>query len=144
MQFRLGAWDIARHTEDGILRFVMLDAICESASVNQDWTDPSRLPPRFAEVRLSRNLLVHGSPSPKDQVRQYLGLLRSPVPASRFAGRFEHIELGRIRSPHLLSAVWKIMINDCVDIQLNLQATEPASTSGFLLLDRGPYPIGSD
>lgn len=144
VQFRLGAWDIARHTEDVILRFVMLDAICESASVNQAWTDSSRLPPRFAEVRLIRNLLVHGSRNPRDQVRQYLGLLRSPVPASRFAGRFEHIELARTRSPHLLSAVWEIVINDCVDIELDLLATEPASMSGILLLDRGPYPTGSD
>lgn len=139
-QFRLSAWDIARHTEDPVLRFVMLDAICESASVSQEWTDQSQVPPRFAEVRLIRNLLVHGSPCPKAQVLQYLRLLRSPVPISRFSGRFEHIELARFRSPHLLSAVWKIVINDCVDIELNLHASEPASSSGFLLLDRGPYP----
>ncbi len=143
-QFRLGVWDIARHTEDVILRFVMLDTICESASVNQDWTDTSRLPPRFAEVRLIRNLLVHGRSSPKVQVLQYLELLRSPVPTSRFTGRFEHIELARFRSPHLLSAVWKIVINDCIDIELDLQAAEPASPSGFLLLDRGPYPLTND
>jgi hypothetical protein len=67
VQFRLSAWDVARHTEDPVLRFVMLDAICESASVCRDWTDQSRPPPRFAEVRLIRNLLVHGSPSPNDQ-----------------------------------------------------------------------------
>ena len=139
-QFRLSAWDIARHTEDPVLSFVMLDAICESASVSQEWTDQSQVPPRFAEVRLIRNLLVHGSPCPKAQVLQYLRLLRSPVPISRFSGRFEHIELARFRSPHLLSAVWKIVINDCVDIELNLHASEPASSSGFLLLDRGPYP----
>ncbi|MEQ1814615.1 MAG: hypothetical protein ABL860_09240 [Candidatus Nitrotoga sp.] len=141
VQFRLSAWDIARHTEDPVLRFVMLDAICESASVSQDWTDQSRPPPRFAEVRLIRNLLVHGSPSPNDQVRQYLRLLRPPVPMSRFSGRFEHIELARFRSPHLLSAVWKIVINDCVDIELDLNAAEPASFSGIMLLDRGSYPI---
>lgn len=104
-QFRLSAWDIARHTEDPVLRFVMR------------------------------------SPSPKDQVRQYLGLLRSPVPINRFLGRFEHIELAKIRSPHLLSAVWKIVINDCVDISIELNAAEPASSSGIFLLDRGPYPI---
>lgn len=144
VQFRLGAWDIARHTEDVILRFVMLDAICESASVNQAWTDLSRLPPRFAEVRLIRNLLVHGSPIPKNQVQQYLRLLSAPVPASRFDGRYEHIELARFRSPHLLSAVWKIVINDCVDIEIDLHAAEPASTSGFLLIDRGPYPRTND
>lgn len=144
VQFRLSAWDIARHTEDPVLRFVMLDAICESASVSQDWTDQSRPPPRFAEVRLIRNLLVHGSPSPKDQVRQYLGLFRSPVPISRFSGRFKHIEVARIRSPHLLSAVWKIVINDCVDIDLDLNAAEPASSSGIILFDRGPYPIEND
>lgn len=143
-QFRLGVWDVARHTEDVILHFVMLDAICESASVNQDWTDTSRLPPRFAEVRLIRNLLVHGRLIPKDQVLRYLGLLRSPIPASRFTGRFEHIELARFRSPHLLSAVWKIVINDCVDIELDLQAAEPASASGLLLLDQGPYSITND
>lgn len=141
VQFRLSAWDIARHTEDPVLRFVMLDAICESASVCRDWTDQSRPPPRFAEVRLIRNLLVHGSPSPNDQVRQYLGLLRSPVPISRFSGRFKHIELARIRSPHLLSAVWKIVINDCVDIDIELNAADPATSSGIILLDRGPYPI---
>lgn len=141
VQFRLSAWDIARHTEDPVLRFVMLDAICESASVCQDWIDQSRLPPRFAEVRLVRNLLVHGSPNPKDQVREYLGLLRSPVPINRFIGRFEHIELARIRSPHLLSAVWKIVINDCVDISIELNAAEPATSSGIFLLDLGPYPI---
>mgnify|MGYP000920406127 CR=1 FL=1 len=144
VQFRLDAWEIARHTEDVTLRFVMLDAICESASVNQDWTDLSRLPPRFAEVRLIRNLLVHGRPNPKNQVQQYLGLLREPVPVSRFDGRSEHLELARFRSPHLLSAVWKIVINDCVDIEVDFQSAEPASTSGILLLDRGPYPIRSD
>jgi hypothetical protein len=66
------------------------------------------------------------------------------MPASRFAGRFEHIELARIRSPYLLSAVWKIVINDCVDTQLDLQADEPASGSGILVIDRGPYPIRND
>lgn len=144
VQFRLGAWEIARHTEDVILRFVMLDAICESASVNQDWTDLSRHPPRFAEVRLIRNLLVHGSSIPKNQVQEYLRLVSASVSASRFDGRFEHIELARFRSPHLLSAVWKIVINDCVDNEIDLQAAEPASTSGFLLLDRGPYPLTND
>ena len=64
--------------------------------------------------------------------------------ASRFDGRYEHIELARFRSPHLLSAVWKIVINDCVDIEIDLQAAEPASTSGFLLIDRGPYPRTND
>lgn len=141
VQFRLSAWDIARHTEDPVLRFVMLDAICESASVCQDWPDQSGLPPRFAEVRLIRNLLVHGKPSPNNQVRQYLRLLRSPVRISRFSGRFEHIELAKVRSPHLLSAVWKIVINDCIDIPIELNAAEPATASGIFLLDRGPYPI---
>jgi hypothetical protein len=144
VQFRLSAWDTARHTEDPVLRFVMLDVICESASVSQDWKDQSRPPPRFAEIRLIRNLLVHGRQSPNDQVFQYLRLLRPPVPICRFSGRSEHIELARIRSPHLLSAVWKIVINDCVDIKLDLNAAEPASFSAILLLDRGPYPIESD
>ncbi|MEW8557987.1 MAG: hypothetical protein AB2588_08365 [Candidatus Thiodiazotropha sp.] len=141
VQFRLSAWDTARHTDDPVLRFVMLDAICESASVSRDWIDLTQLPPRFAEVRLIRNLLVHGSPYPSDQVRQYLELLGSSIPKNRYSGRLDHIELARFRSAHLLSAVWKIVINDCIDIDVELFADEPASTSGTILLDRGPYPI---
>ncbi|KZY74147.1 hypothetical protein A3740_17430 [Oleiphilus sp. HI0068] len=60
LEFRLNAWNVASKTEDVVLRFVMLDTICESTEVNQDWADRDKWPPRFAEVRLVRNLLVHG------------------------------------------------------------------------------------
>ncbi len=144
IQFRLSAWESARHTEDTVLRFVMLDAICESASVSRDWTDKSRFPPRFAEVRLIRNLIVHGGENPNNQVRQYLGFLRDPIPISRYSGRLQHIDLARIRAPYLMSAVWNVVINDCVDNELDLNESEPAMLSGFILIDNGPCPIEND
>lgn len=139
-EFRLSAWDIARHTDDHVLRFVMLDSICESAMVPQDWIDESSWPPRFAEVRLIRNLLVHGSMTPNYKVRLFLERCTKSVPINRFAGRRDHLELARMRSPHLMSAVWQIVINDCVDVQVDLRCAEPATLRGILLIDKGPYP----
>jgi hypothetical protein len=86
-------------------------------------------------------LLAHGSYKPKKEVQQYLKLLRDIVPIDRFSGRFKHIELARIRSSHLLSAVWKIVVNDCVEIDVNPREAEPAGDFGAILLeDQGPYP----
>jgi hypothetical protein len=141
VEFRLSAWEVARHSEDIVLRFVMLDSICESAKVTQDWADNESWPPRFAEVRLIRNLLVHGSERPKEQVRRYLETCTVSIPTSRFTGRHKHLELARLRAPHLMSAVWKIVINDCVDSQIELSCGQPASLKGIILLDQGPYPI---
>jgi len=140
VEFRLSAWDVARHTEESVLRFVMLDSICESAGVLQDWTNEQTWPPRFAEVRLIRNLLVHGSKTPNKQVRRYLETCTISTPINRFTGRHKHLELARLRSPHLKSAVWSIVINDCVDAEINLRSAQPASLSGIILLDNGPHP----
>jgi hypothetical protein len=143
-EFRIDAWDVARHASDPILRFVMLNTICESACVNQAWLEKDRMPPRFAEIRLIRNLLVHGSQSPKEDVARYLGLYNPSIPNSRFSNRDDHLNLARMRSAHLLSAVWQIVINDIVDIEQNLRPNEPATQGGILLIDHGPFPIGSD
>ncbi len=141
IEFRLSAWAIARHTDDPTLRFVMLDSICESAEVPQKWADYSTWPPRFAEVRLIRNLLVHGSMTPNSEVRRFLERFTISIPGNRFTGRYKHLELARVRSAHLMSAVWAIVINDCVDVQIDLRPAQPATLQGFLLVDKGPYPI---
>ena len=142
-EFRLRAWDTASHTEDVILRFVMLDVICESAAVSQEWKNDLCQPPRFAEVRLLRNLLVHGENRPRDSELKYLQLLLPAVRASRFDNQDEHLKLAESRSPHLLEAVWNIVISDCVDIEIDLQTSAPASVSGYFITSRGPYPKAS-
>lgn len=137
-EFRIGAWDTARHSHDPVLRYVMLDAICESACVAREWINKDRMPPRFAEVRLIRNLLVHGSEDPNVDVARYLSLYNPSIPDNRFSNREEHLNLARMRSAHLLSAVWRIVINDLVDIDYNLRQDEPASQGGIFLISDGP------
>ena len=51
-----------------------------------------------------------------------------------------HIDLARYRFPHLKSAVWRIVYNDCVDKELDLLADEPAGHRGFIIEDHGTYP----
>lgn len=137
---RIGAWDVARHSNDPVLLFVMFDAICESACVTQAWIDKDRMPPRFAEVRLIRNLLVHGSESPNEDVARYLSLYNPSIPKSRFSNREDHLNLARMRSAHLLSAVWQIVLNDIVDAEQSLMEDEPASQGGIILFSHGPFP----
>ncbi len=143
-EFRIGAWDVARHSNDPVLRFVMLDTICESACVTQAWMNKDRMPPRFAEIRLIRNLLVHGSEKPNEDVARYLCLYNPSIPNYRFSNREDHLNLARMRSAHLLSAVWQIVINDIVDIEHNLRENEPASQGGIFLISHGPFPNASD
>lgn len=142
-EFRVGAWDVARHSNDPVLLFVMLDAICESACVTQAWIDKDRIPPRFAEVRIIRNLLVHGSESPNEDVARYLSLYTPSIPKSRFSNREDHLNLARMRSAHLLSAVWQIVLNDIGEDEHNLREVEPASQGGIILISHGPSPAES-
>lgn len=144
VEFRIGASDIARHSHDPVLLYVMLDAICESACVTREWIDKDKMPPRFAEVRLIRNLLVHGSENPNGDVARYLSLYNPSIPDNRFTSREKHLELARNRSAHLLSAVWRIVINDLVNIDYNLRQDEPASRGGIFLISDGPCPGESD
>lgn len=140
LEFRLSAWDIASHTEDTVLRFVMLDSICESAGVSRNWTNKDDWPPRFAEVRLIRNLLVHGSETPKQEVCQYLEACTKSIPESRFTVRYKHLELARLRSPHLLLSVWRIVIDGCVETEVDLHSEQPADLGGIFTIDNGPFP----
>jgi hypothetical protein len=138
LEFILSAWGVASHTEDLVLCFVMLDTICKAAEVSQDWVDKAKWPPRFAEVRLIRNLLVHGVKTPKPQVREYLEFCTNSIDSNRFENRYQHLELARFRCSHLKSAVWKV-VKDEVD----LLSEEPATLRGILLIDNGPHPLTS-
>jgi hypothetical protein len=115
-EFRIRAWDVARHTEDPVLRFVMLNIICEAAEVNRDWNNKDEMPPAFAEIRIIRNLLVHGSRSPGEEASSYLRLCSPSIPGCRFSGREDYLRLAITRSAHLLSPVWGIVINDVLGI----------------------------
>ncbi len=138
-EFRASAWVVAKKTNDIVLEFVMLDCICESANVTQKWTDRDTYPPRFAEVRILRNLLVHGQNSPRQEVLQYLDRFRT-VGSSRYSDRDNHLKLAQSRSAHLQSAVWHIVVNDCVDEDVDIRASEPASQGGLVIVDEGPCP----
>jgi len=139
-EFILSAWEIASHTEDLVLCFVMLDTICEAAEVSQDWSDKAKWPPRFAEVRLIRNLLVHGVKTPKPQVREYLEFCSNSIDSNRFENRNRHIELARFRCSHLKSAVWNIVINKVIEDEVDLLSEEPATLRGIFLINNGPHP----
>jgi len=141
LEFRVSAWDIASHTEDTVLRFVMLDSICESAGVSQEWIDRGTWPPRFAEVRLIRNLLVHGSAEPNQEVLKYLEVCTRSIPGNRFINRHKHLELARLRSAHLVLSVWRVVVNDCVESEVELSSYQPASLRGCIIEDQGPYSI---
>ncbi len=141
LEFRLTAWDVASHTEDTVLRFVMLDSICESAGVPQDWINQDSWPPRFAEVRLIRNLLVHGAEVPKQEVLRYLEVCARFIPGNRFESRYKHLELAQLRSAHLVLSVWRVVVNGCVEVDVELFSDQPASRGGFVIEDQGPYPI---
>lgn len=142
-EFRLSAWDIASHTEDTVLRFVMLDSICESAHVPQDWMNKDSWPPRFAEVRLIRNLLVHGTEVPKGEVLQYLHVCTKSIPGNRFTSRYKHLDLARLRSAHLVLSVWRVVMNDCVEADVELFSEDSASIFGCVIEEQGPYSISS-
>lgn len=143
LEFILSAWGIANHTEDLVLCFVMLDTICEAAEVAQNWVDRDKWPPRFAEVRLIRNLLVHGVKIPKPQVREYLQLCANSIDFNRFENRYQHLELARFRRSHLKSAVWKVVMNKVVEDEVDLHSEEPATLRGILIYDSGPHPVTS-
>lgn len=140
-EFRVTAWDVASHAEDLILRFVILDSICESAGVLQTWHNKDSWPPRFAEIRLIRNLLVHGSPDAKREVKQYLDSCIGSMPGNRFTNRHSHIELARLRAPHLTAAVWNIVINDCVETEVEIFCDKPAGLKGIIIETQGPHSI---
>lgn len=141
LEFRVSAWDIASHTDDNVLRFVMLDSICESAGVPREWTDRDVWPPRFAEVRLIRNLIVHGSEQPSPEVLQYLEVCTKSILGNRFTNRHKHLELARLRSAHLMSSVWRVIVNCCVEGEVELFSSRPASLRGIIVEDQGPYSI---
>jgi hypothetical protein len=140
-EFRIGAWDIASHTENNVLRFVMLDSICESAGVPRNWVNKAAWPHRFAEVRLIRNLIVHGSEQPNSEVLQYLEACTKSILGNRFTNRHKHLELARLRSAHLMSCVWKVVVNGCVDCEVELFSDRPVGLSGIVLEDQGPHSI---
>lgn len=96
------------------------------------------MPPRFTEVRLLRNLLVHGSQYPSEEVGQYLFFFNSSVGSSKFTNRDDHLDLARMRSAHLLSAVWQIVINDVVGSNHAFRVNEHATHGGIILIDQGP------
>jgi len=144
LEFRVGAWDIACHTDDDVLCFVMLDSICESAGVPQKWTDRDAWPPRFAEVRLIRNLLVHGSEKPNPEVLKYLEVCTRSIPGNRYTNRHKHLELARLRSAHLVLSVWRVVVNGIVESEVELFSDQPASLRGFIVEDQGPYSIYSE
>jgi len=141
LEFILSAWSVAIHSKDLVLCFVMLDTICEAAEVTQDWGDQAKWPPRFAEVRLIRNLLVHGVKTPKNQVRKYLELCSHSIDPNRFESRYQHLELARLRCSHLKSAVWKIVMSKSVEAEVDIFSDEPASLNGIVLIDYGPHPF---
>jgi hypothetical protein len=143
LEFRLAAWDVASHTDDTVLRFVMLDSICESAGVPQRWINQDSWPPRFAEVRLIRNLLVHGTEMPKNEVRHYLAVCARSISGNRFTSRYEHLELAQLRSAHLVLSVWRVVLRGCVKVHVDLFSDQPASRGGFVIEDQGVYPIQS-
>jgi hypothetical protein len=143
LEFILSAWGVASHTEDLVLCFVMLDTICEAAEVSQNWVDKAKWPPRFAEVRLIRNLLVHGVKTPKPQVREYLEFCTNSIDSNRFENRYQHLELAQFRCSHLKSAVWKVVMNKVVEDEVDLLSEEPATLRGILLIDNGPHPFTS-
>lgn len=141
LEFRVAAWDVASHTEDIVLRFVMLDSICESAGVPREWIEEDSWPPRFAEVRFIRNLLVHGTEMPSHQVLRYLEVCTKCIPGNRFTSRHKHLELARLRSAQLVSSVWRVVMNGCVEADVELFSDQPASIGGWLIEDQGPYSI---
>lgn len=143
LEFRLSAWDVASHTEDTVLRFVMLDSICESALVPRKWDNKDSWPPRFAEVRLIRNLLVHGTKVPNEEVLRYLEVCTRSIPGNRFTSRYKHLDLARLRSAHLVLSVWRVVMNDCVEADVELFSKKSASLSGCAIEEQGPYSIYS-
>lgn len=143
LELILSAWEVASHTEDVVLCFVMLDTICEAAGIPQVWVDKTKWPPRFVEVNLIRNLLVHGSEKPNSHVRNYLEFCTESIGSNRFENRHHHIELARFRCSHLKSAVWKVVMNKVVDDEVDLLSEEPATLRGILLIDNGPHPFTS-
>lgn len=143
LEFILSAWGVASQTADLVLCFVMLDTICEAAEVSQDWVDKTKWPPRFAEVRLIRNLLVHGVNTPKYQVCEYLEICTNSIGSNRFENRYQHLELARFRCSHLKSAVWKVVMNKVVEEEVDLLSEEPATLRGIFLIDNGPHPFTS-
>ncbi len=127
VEFRISTWDVARHSNEPAMRSVMLDTICESARVAREWIDKYRLPPRFAEARLNRNLLGHGSEKPNEDLTTYLCLCHPSIPNNKLSNREAHLNLARMRSALLIEAVWKTVINDITEIEHDLKEHEPAS-----------------
>jgi hypothetical protein len=143
--FRTSIWEVASNTESEILRYVLLDSICESAGVHQDWINQDNFPPRFAEVRIIRNLLAHGDKSPNSNVQKYLNFFQDKFRKDRFEGRPWHLDLALMRKAPLLSAVWKVVLRGCADPCVSLEELDPAMTSpGIINIDRGPCPLVDD
>lgn len=143
LELILSAWEVASHTEDVVLCFVMLDTICEAAGIPQVWVDKTKWPPRFVEVNLIRNLLVHGSEKPNSNVRNYLEFFTKSIGSNRFENRHQHIELAMFRCAHLKSAVWKVVMNKIVEDEVDILSTEPATLQGIIIMDEGPHPYTS-
>jgi hypothetical protein len=143
--FRTSTWEIASNADNEILRYVLLDSICESAGVRQDWGNQDDFPPRFAEVRLIRNLLAHGDEFPKSNVRKYMNFFRDRFPVDRFKGRPWHLDLALTRKAPLLSAVWKVVLRDCADPCVSLEESDPAMINpSIIYIERGPCPLVDD
>lgn len=143
--FRVSTWEVASTTDNEILRYVLLDSICESAGVCQNWVIKDSFPPRFAEVRIIRNLLAHGARLPRQEVQKYINFFRDRLPADRFEGRPCHLDLALMRKASLLSAVWKVVLRDCADSDVSLEELDPAMKDpGFINIESGPCPFASN
>lgn len=140
LEFIVYAWSVASHTQDVVLCFVMLDLICEAAGVNQDNWNMDGFPPRFAEIKLIRNLLVHGDENPNHKLNKYLKLYADPIDANRFTNRHQHLELARLRCPYLKLAVWNVVMMKSVESEVDIKSDEVADRK-VLHLERGPFPV---